>query len=142
MTSYIDYDITYDIICDIIYDIICDTQFISQTYVIYILFPGGPLMIDLNLSSVRQQASVPMLYYTASNQHLPCIYICLILPGSQYTGTSPPHPCFINGNPQPTIPYKFKNSRLLQVFTASADTKKNCENSSRLYKVNLWLWRY
>ncbi len=38
------------------------------------------------------------------------------------------------------IPYKFKNIRILG--TASADTQPDRENGSRLYDVNLWLWRY
>ena len=49
-------------------------------------------------------------------------------------------PCFIDCNTHPTIPYKFKNSRILG--TASADTQPDRWNGSRLYKVNLWLWRY
>ena len=38
------------------------------------------------------------------------------------------------------IPYKFKNSLILG--TASADTQPDRGNGSRLYEVNLWLWRY
>ena len=49
-------------------------------------------------------------------------------------------PCFIDGNTHPTIPYKFKNSRLLG--SASADAQPDRGNCSRLYEVNLWLWRY
>ncbi len=32
--------------------------------------------INLTLDSIMQQAGVPMLYDSASNQHLPCLYIC------------------------------------------------------------------
>jgi hypothetical protein len=42
--------------------------------------------------------------------------------------------------PNQTIPFKYKDSRLLG--TASADTQKDRWNSSKLNKVNLWLWRY
>ena len=53
-------------------------------------------------------------------------------------------PCFIDGNTHPTIPYKFKNSRLLgsAASSASANTQPDRGNGSRLYEVNLWLWRY
>ncbi len=40
----------------------------------------------------------------------------------------------------PTIPYKFKNSRILG--SASANTQPDRWNGSRLYEVNLWLWHY
>jgi hypothetical protein len=49
-------------------------------------------------------------------------------------------PCFIDCNTHPTIPYKFKNSRILG--NAFADTQPYCWNCSRLYEVNLWLWHY
>jgi hypothetical protein len=51
-----------------------------------------------------------------------------------------PFPYFIDGDTHPTIPFKFKDSRLLG--TASADTQKDRGNGSRIYEVNLWLWRY
>ena len=68
---------------------------------------------------------------------LPCLYIC---PASNVLGRAPLIPCFIDGNTHLTIPYKFKNSRLLG--SASADTQQDRWNGSRLYEVNLWLWRY
>jgi hypothetical protein len=78
-----------------------------------------------------------MLYDTASNQRLPCLYIC---PVANVLGRAPLIPCFIDGNIHPTIPVKFKDRRFLR--SASAYTQKDCGNGSRLYKVNLWLWRY
>ena len=80
-----------------------------------------------------------MLYDTASNPRLPCLYIC---PVANVLGRAPLIPCFIDCNTHPTIPYKFKNSRILG--TASADTQPDRGNGStgRLYEVNLWLWRY
>ena len=79
------------------------------------------------------------LYDTASNPRLPCLYIC---PAANVLGRAPLIPCFIDGNTHPTIPYKFKNSRLLG--SASADTQPDSDrgNGSRLYEVILWLWRY
>jgi hypothetical protein len=70
---------------------------------------------------------------------LPCLYIC---PAANVLGRAPLIPCFIDSNTHLTIPYKFKNSRLLG--SASADTQLDRGNSSRLYEVpvNLWLWCY
>jgi hypothetical protein len=93
--------------------------------------------INLTPNSVMQKAGVPMLYDTASNPRLPSLYIC---PVANVLGRAPLIPCFINGNTHPTIPYKFKNSRILG--SASADTQLDSGNGSRLYEVNLWLWRY
>jgi hypothetical protein len=78
-----------------------------------------------------------MLYDTASNPRLPCLYIC---PAATVLGRAPIIPCFIDGNTHPTILYKFKNSRILG--TVSADTQPDRGNGSRLYQVNLWLSRY
>jgi hypothetical protein len=84
-----------------------------------------------------QLAGVPMLYDTASDQRLPCLYIC---PVANVLRRAPLIPCFIDCNTHPTIPYKFKNSRILG--TALADTQPDLRNCSRLYEGNLWLWRY
>ncbi len=78
-----------------------------------------------------------MLYDTASNLQLPCLYIC---PVANVLGRAPIIPCFIDRTTHPTIPYKFKNSQILR--TASADTQPDRGNGSRLYEVNLWMWRY
>jgi hypothetical protein len=96
-----------------------------------------PINPSLTPNSVIQRAKVPMLYYTASNPRLPCLYICL---EANVLGQAALIPCFIDGDTHPTIPYKFKDNRLLG--TASADTQKDRGNGSRLYEVNLWLWRY
>ena len=93
--------------------------------------------INLTPNSVLQKAGVPMLYDTASNLRSPSLYIC---PAANVLLRAPLIPCFIDGNTHPTIPYKFKNSRNLG--SASADTQPDRGNGSRLYEVNLWLWRY
>ncbi len=95
--------------------------------------------INLTPKSIMQQAGVPMLYDTASNPRLPCLYIC---PVANVLGRAPLIPCFIDCTTHPTIPYKFKNSRILG--NASADTQPEPDrgNGSRLYEVNLWLWCY
>ena len=42
-----------------------------------------------------QRAGVPMLYDSASNPRLPCLYIC---PVANVLGSAPLIPCFIGGN--------------------------------------------
>ena len=84
-----------------------------------------------------QQAGVPMLYDLASNQRLPCLYIC---PVANVLGRAPLIPCFIGGNSHPTIPHCFKDHPRLR--SASANTQRDRGNGSRLYEVNIWMWRY
>ncbi len=90
--------------------------------------------IDLTPDSIMQQAGVPILYDSASNPRLPCLYIC------------PEHatliPCFMGGNSHghPTIQHSFKDDRRLG--SASADTQRDRGNGTRLYEVKIWKWRY
>ena len=93
--------------------------------------------IELTPDSIMQRAGVPMLYDSASNPRLPCLYIC---PVANVLGRAPLIPCFICGNRYPTIPHCFKDDRLLG--DASADTQRDRGNGSRLYEVNIWMWRY
>ena len=78
-----------------------------------------------------------MLYDSASNQRLPCLYIC---PVTNVLGRAPLIPCFIGGNSHPTIPYCFKDDQ--RFGDASADTQRDRGNGSRLCEVNIWKWRY
>jgi hypothetical protein len=82
--------------------------------------------INLTTDSIMQQAGVPMLYESASNQRLPCLYIC---PVANVLGRAPLIPCFIGGNSR-------------RLGSASADTQRDRGNGSRLYEVNFWMWRY
>jgi len=93
--------------------------------------------IELTPDSIMQRAGVPMLYDSASNPRLPCLYICLV---ANVCGRAPLIPCFIGGNRYPTIPHRFKDDRRLG--DASADTQRDRGNGSRLYEVNIWMWRY
>ena len=45
--------------------------------------------------------------------------------------------CFAAGNSTPTLPHRFGNR-----YGAVADTSAGRGNRSRLYKLNLWMWRY
>ncbi len=93
--------------------------------------------IDLTPDSIMQRAGVPMLYDSASNPRLPCLYIC---PVANVLGRAPIIPCFIGGNRHPTIPFRFKDDR--RIGHGSANTQRDRDNGSRLYKVNIWMWRY
>jgi hypothetical protein len=85
-----------------------------------------------------QQAGVPMLYDSASNQRLPCLYIC---PVANVLGHTPLIPCFIGGNSHPTIPHSFKDDWVLR--SASTDTQRDRGNGSRIYEVKkIWMLRY
>ncbi len=83
--------------------------------------------IDLSPDRIMQRAGVPtgMLYDSASNPRLPC---------------PPLIPCFIGGNSHRTIPYRFKDDR--RIGHASADMQRDRGKGSRLYEVNIWMWRY
>jgi hypothetical protein len=87
---------------------------------------------NLTLCSVMQRAGMPMLYDSASNQRLPCLYICS---GTSVLGRAPLIPCFVGGNIHPTIPHSFKDGQRLE--SASADTQRDWGNSCRLYEVNI-----
>jgi hypothetical protein len=78
-----------------------------------------------------------MLYDSASNQRQPSLYICQV---ANVLGRAFLIPCFFCGNSHPTIPYRFKDDR--RIGHASADTQWDRGNSSRLYEVNIWMWRY
>ena len=93
--------------------------------------------IDLTPNSIMQRAGVPMLYDSASNPRLPCLYICHV---ANVLGRAPLIPCFIGGNSHPTIPHRFKDDPRLG--SASDDTQRDRGNGSRLYEVNIWMWRY
>jgi hypothetical protein len=90
--------------------------------------------IKLTPGSVMQRAGVPMLYDSASNPRLPCLYVTNVL------GQALLIPCFVGGNSHPTIPHSFKDDQRLG--SASADTQRDRGNGSRLYEVNIWTWRY
>ena len=51
--------------------------------------------IELTPDSIMQQAGVTMLYDSASNPRLPCLYIC---PVANVLGRAPLIPCFIGGS--------------------------------------------
>jgi len=92
--------------------------------------------IDLTPDSVMQRQGVPMLYDTASSKALPSLYIC---PVKNILNRVPLTPSYIGGSMHNTIPYSYRRHDL---GGAVADTREGSGNGSRLYEVNVWLWRY
>ena len=95
--------------------------------------------VDLTPNSVMQQEGVPMFYDSASCSALPCLYIC---PVKNVLGRVPMIPCFVAGNSHPTIPHGFARSGRAVLGSGMADTRPDSGNGSRLYELNLWMWRY
>lgn len=93
--------------------------------------------IDLTPFSVLQRQGVPMLYDSASSAAIPFLYICHC---KNILGRVPLIPCFVAGNSHPTIPHSY--SRQINQTAALADSRNNSGNGSRLYEVNVWMWRY
>ena len=83
-----------------------------------------------------QRQSVPMLYDSASCAALQNLYLCH---AKNTLGRVPMIPSFAAGNAHPTIPHSFSGR---QLAGGMADTQPNRGNGSRLYEVNLWMWRY
>jgi hypothetical protein len=80
--------------------------------------------IDLTPDSIMQRAGVPLLYDSASNSRLPCLYICPVPgPVANVLGRALIIPCFIGGNSRPTIPYRFKDDRRIGHASAAPPTR-------------------
>ena len=52
-------------------------------------------------------------------------------------------PCYLDGNEHPTIPYSMRSSHSMKgkFPLGRADTKDRRGNGSRVYEVNMWLWK-
>ena len=90
--------------------------------------------IKLTPNSVMQRNGVPMFFDSASSTNLPSLYICR---AENVLGRVPLMPCYIGGNAHPTLPHRFGNRS-----GATADSSVGRGNGSRLYELNLWMWRY
>ena len=87
-----------------------------------------------------------MLYNTASSINFPSLYLCLarnvlgrvpLTPCFDVLGRVPLTPCFVRGNRTPTLPHSFGKHQ-----GAVADNRNVVGNGSRLYEVNIWMWRF
>ena len=92
--------------------------------------------INLPIDSVMKREGVPMFFDSASSTNLPSLYLCR---AENVLGRVPLMPCFVGGNSTPTLPHQFGNR---QGALASANTSVGRGNGSRLYELNLWMWRY
>ena len=90
--------------------------------------------ITLPIDSIMKREGVPMFYDSASSTNLPSLYLCR---AENVLGRVPMMPCFVAGNSTPTLPHQFGD-----LDGAVADTSAGRSNGSRLYELNLWMWRY
>ena len=90
--------------------------------------------INLTPNSQMQRNGVPMFFDSASSTNLPSLYLCKV---GNVLGRVPLMPCYLRGNPTPTLPHSYRDRD-----GAKADTSLGRGNGSRLYEVNLWMWRY
>jgi hypothetical protein len=91
--------------------------------------------ICLTPDSCLQRKGVPMLYERAAKE-VPTLYVC---PVENVLGRVPLIPCYLNGNTANTIPHKYR-SRIPR--EAAADSRPDSGTGSRLFEVNVWMWRY
>ena len=91
--------------------------------------------ISLTPDSCMQRNGIPMLYERAASQ-LPTLYVC---PVENVLGRVPLMPCYLNGNSHNTIPHSL---RQVVPAGAAADSRPDRGTGSRLFEVNIWMWRY
>ena len=82
-----------------------------------------------------QRNGIPMLYERAASQ-LPTLYVC---PVENVLGRVPLMPCYLSGNLHNTIPHSL---RQVVPAGAAADSRPDSGTGSRLFEVNIWMWRY
>ncbi len=87
--------------------------------------------IDLTPDSIMQRAGVPMLYDSASNPRLPCLYICPV------ANVLDAPPSFHASSAATVTPLSHTASRTIGVLNTPPPTHSG---TRRLYKVNIWMW--
>ena len=91
--------------------------------------------ISLTPDSCMQRNGIPMLYERAASQ-LPTLYVC---PVENVLGRVPLMPCYLKGNLHNTIPHSFRHA---VPSGAAADSRPDSGTGSKLFEVNIWMWRY
>ena len=91
--------------------------------------------IRLTPDSCMQRKGVPMLYKRAATVLL-TLYVC---PVENVLGRVPLIPCYLNGNTRNTIQYKYRGAIPSE---AAADSRQDSWTESRLFEINIWMWRY
>ena len=77
-----------------------------------------------------------MMLYERSATVLPTLYVC---PVENVLGRVPLILCYLNGNTCNTIPHKYRGAIPAE---AAADTRQDSGTGSRLFEINIWMWRY
>jgi hypothetical protein len=90
--------------------------------------------ISLTPDSCMQRNGIPMLYELEASQ-LPTLYVC---PVENVLGSVPLMPCY-KGNLHNTIPHSLLHA---VPAGAAADSRPDRGTGSRLFEVNIWMWRY
>jgi hypothetical protein len=91
--------------------------------------------ISLTPDSCMQKNGIPMLYERASSQ-LPTLYVC---PVENVLSGVPLMPCYLKENLLNTIPHSLRHA---VPAGAAADSRPDSGTGSRLFEVNIWMWRY
>ena len=91
--------------------------------------------ISLTPDSCMQRNGIPMLYERAASQ-LPTLYVC---PVENVLSRVPLMPCYLKGNLHNTITHAL---RYEVPDGAAADSRPDSGTGSRLFEVNMWMWRY
>ena len=81
-----------------------------------------------------QQKGVPRLH-ELSRTVLPSLYVC---PVESVFGRVPLIPCYLNANTSNTIPYRCRGAIPAE---AAADSRPDSGTGSRLFEINIWIWR-
>ena len=91
--------------------------------------------ISLTPDFHMQEKGVPMVYERSASV-LPSLYVC---PVENVLGRVPLIPCYLNGNTSNTIPYRYRGAIPAE---AAADSRPDNGTGSRLFEINIWMWRY
>ena len=91
--------------------------------------------ISLTPDGCMQEKGVPMVYERAATQ----LQTPYVVPVENILGSVPLILCYLNGNTMNSIPHKY----LSQIpREAAADSRPDSGTGSRLFEVNIWMWRY
>ena len=76
------------------------------------------------------------MLYERSATVLSTLYVC---PVENVLGQVPLIPCYLNGNTSNTMPHKYRGAIPAE---AAADSRPDSGTGSRLFEINIWMWRY
>jgi hypothetical protein len=82
-----------------------------------------------------QRKGVLMLYKQSATV-LPTLYVCSV---KNVLGQVPLILCYLNGNTCNIIRHKYRGAKPAE---AAADSRPDSGTGSRLFKINIWMWRY